>query len=166
MRLPHMKTPFVVAGTVLLLTGSTPLSRSAMSTQPLIKHLTPVIYVDHIQPCLAFWTDRLGFEKVAEVPGPDGEPQFAMLVKEGVEVMYQTWGALEAEIPGSIKQPRAHAISLFLEVADIEQVDRALAGVPRLVARHETFYGMDEFSVREPSGAIVTFAMKVGEKRS
>ncbi len=133
-----------------------------MPAQPLITRLTPVIFVDQVEPCLAFWTDRLGFEKVAEVPGPDGKPQFAMLVRDGIEVMYQTWASLEAELPGSTGAPRGHTTHLFLEVADIDQVDRAFAGVPRVAERHQTFYGMEEFAVREPSGAIVTFAMKVG----
>jgi catechol 2,3-dioxygenase-like lactoylglutathione lyase family enzyme len=135
-----------------------------MSTQPLVNRLTPVIFVDQIEPCLGFWIDRLGFEKVAEVPGPDGKPQFAMLVRDGIEVMYQTWAALEAEVAGTSRAPRGHAVLLFIEVTDIEQVDRALGGIPRVAERHKTFYGMDEFSVREPSGAIVTFAMKVPTK--
>lgn len=159
-----MRSFLLLAG-FLLAAGSTLASRSVMSSQPLISRMTPVIYVDQIEPCLGFWTTRLGFEKVAEVPGPDGKPQFVMLVRDGVEIMYQTWGALEAEIPGSRQAPRAHAISLFVEVGDVEQADRALTGLPRLVERHQTFYGMDEFSVREPSGAIVTFAMKVAQKR-
>ncbi|HWA58645.1 MAG TPA: VOC family protein [Gemmatimonadales bacterium] len=132
-------------------------------TPALVTRLTPVIFVDRVEPCLGFWTDRLGFTKVAEVPGPDGKPQFAMLVRDGVEVMYQTWAALEAELPAAAKAPRGHSVILFIEVSDIDQVDRALAGVPRLVDRHTTFYGMEEFSVREPGGAIVTFAMKTGK---
>jgi catechol 2,3-dioxygenase-like lactoylglutathione lyase family enzyme len=125
--------------------------------------LTPVLFVDRVAPCLPFWTDRLGFAKVAEVPGPDGLPQFALLVGHGVEVMYQTWAALAAEAPQAAAAPRGHSVALFIEVPDIEAVDQALAGIPRVVGRHQTFYGMDEFTVREPSGALVSFAMKVGK---
>lgn len=128
-----------------------------------VRKLTPVIFVDRIAPCLPFWVDQLGFANVAEVPGPDGQPQFVLLVKDGIEVMYQTWAALHADLPALAKEPRGHATLLFLEVSDLDQVDRALAGLPRLVERHKTFYGMEEISVREPSGAIVTFAMKVPE---
>jgi len=85
-----------------------------------------------------------------------------MLVRDGVEVMYQTWAALEAESRSAAGgAPRGHSVSLFLEVANLDQVDRALAGIERVVERHRTFYGMDEFTVREPGGALVTFAMKV-----
>jgi hypothetical protein len=33
------------------------------------RKLSPVLIVDAIEPCLPFWTDRLGFAKVVEVPG-------------------------------------------------------------------------------------------------
>jgi catechol 2,3-dioxygenase-like lactoylglutathione lyase family enzyme len=132
-----------------------------MADPLLVNRLTPVIFVDRVADCLAFWTERLGFQLVAEVPGPDGQSQFAMLLRDGVEVMYQTWASLEAESKAAAAAPRGHSISLFLEVGDIEAVDRAMAGVPRFTERHETFYGMDEFTVREAGGALVTFAMKV-----
>ena len=131
-----------------------------MSEAVLFHRLTPVLFVDRVAPCLPFWTERLGFQNVAEVPGPDGQPQFAMLVRDGLEVMYQTWPALEAELPSIAAEPRGHSVSLFLEVQDLDAVDRALTGIPRLVDRHVTFYGMDEFTVREPGGSLVTFAMK------
>lgn len=125
----------------------------------LFHRLTPVILVDQVEPCLPFWTERLGFEKVAQVPGPDGKPQFAMLVRDGIEVMYQTWASLEAELGSGARTP-GHSITLFIEVGDIDQVDKAMKGVARVVDRHTTFYGMDEFSVRDPSGTLITFAMK------
>ena len=53
-----------------------------------VRKLAPVLYVDRIEPCLGFWTS-LGFEKVAEVPEADGLG-FALLVKDGIEVMYQS----------------------------------------------------------------------------
>jgi uncharacterized glyoxalase superfamily protein PhnB len=132
-----------------------------MATRPLVSRLTPVILVDEVAHCLPFWTERLGFQTVAEVPGPDGRPQFAMLVRDGIEVMYQTWASTAAESDTAVAAPRGHSVSLFIEVADIDQVDRAFAGISRVADRHQTFYGMDEFSVREPGGAVVTFAMKV-----
>lgn len=125
------------------------------------QRLSPVICVDQVEPCLPFWTEHLGFQCVAQVPGPDGKPQFALLVHESVEVMYQTWAALEAESKAAVAAPRGHSVALFIEVQDIDSVDRALTGVPRIAERHQTFYGMDEFTVREPGGALVTFAMRV-----
>ena len=36
-----------------------------------MKKVTPVLYVEEIEPALPFWMDRLGFEKTAEVPHGD-----------------------------------------------------------------------------------------------
>ena len=56
--------------------------------QSTMKKLTPVIMVDAIEPCIPFW-ERLGFAKTAEVPEGD-RLGFVILVKDSVEVMYQT----------------------------------------------------------------------------
>jgi len=127
------------------------------------RRATPVLLVDAIAPCLPFWTERLGFTLQAEVPGPDGQAQFVILVQDGVEIMYQTWAGVEAEAPAAVSGPRGHAISLFIEVSDLDAVDERLDGIPRVVERHSTFYGMDEFTVREPAGTVVTFAMPTPE---
>ncbi len=130
---------------------------------PQFQKLTPVLLVDSIPPCLPFWIERLGFTQVAEVPGPDGLPQFVILVGDGIEVMYQTSAAMKEDSPGAAAGPRGHSIALFLEVGDLDRIDAALAGIRRVTERHTTFYGMDELTVREPGGALVTFAMKAGE---
>ena len=132
-----------------------------MSEPVLLQRVTPVLFVDRVAPCLPFWTGRLGFQTVAEVPGPDGEPQFAMLANGGLEIMYQTWGSVETESAAAAAGPRGHSAALFIEVANLDAVDQALAGIPRIVERHTTFYGMEEITVREPGGALVTFAMRV-----
>ena len=51
-----------------------------------MKKATPIISVDDIEPCLPFWTDRLGFELVVTVPHEDAIG-FAMLEKGGVTLM-------------------------------------------------------------------------------
>ena len=54
-----------------------------------MNRLTPVLMVEAIEPCLPFWVDRLGFSKTVEVPHGD-RLGFAILVRDGVELMYQT----------------------------------------------------------------------------
>ena len=40
--------------------------------------LTPILVVDEIEPCIPFWTERLGFQKTTEVPH-EGELGFVIL---------------------------------------------------------------------------------------
>ena len=128
-------------------------------THSAMKKLSPVIMVDAIEPCIPFW-ERLGFEKTAEVPEGD-KLGFVILAKDGVEVMYQTFESVEHDAPGLLAPNRGHGAALFIEVGDIDAVDRALAGIEVVVARRKTFYGMEEIGVHEPGGHVVMFAQPV-----
>ena len=130
------------------------------SAQSAMKKLTPVIMVDAIESCVPFW-ERLGFAKTAEVPEGD-RLGFVILAKDSVEVMYQTHESVEKDAPGLVARSRGHGAALFIEVSDIESVERALEGLEVVVPRRKTFYGMDEIGVREPGGHVVMFAQPVG----
>ena len=125
-----------------------------------MKKLTPVIMVEAIEPCLPFW-ERLGFTKTAEVPEGD-RLGFVILAKDAVEVMYQTHESVEKDAAGMVPRAHGHGAGFFIEVSDVESVERALKGVDIVVPRRTTFYGMDEIGVREPGGHVVVFAQPVG----
>jgi uncharacterized glyoxalase superfamily protein PhnB len=124
----------------------------------LFKQLTPVIIAEAVEPGIAFWTDRLGFEIANQVPGPDGKLIFASAQKDGIEVMYQTRASVLADQPETARELDGHSVALFITVTDLDKVERALAGAPVVKARHETFYGSTEIYVREPAGNTVGFA--------
>ena len=63
-----------------------------------MKQITPILFVETIEPSLPFWEDRLGFERETEVPGEDGLI-FVILRKNDVSVMYQTLSGLDDDIP-------------------------------------------------------------------
>ena len=122
------------------------------------KQLTPVLIVDSVEPCIGFWTERLGFSRAIEVPDANGGLVFASLQKDGVEVMYQTRASVLAERPDAGPELVGHSIVLYLTVADLDAVEAALDGVARVKPRHRTFYGSTEIYVREPGGNVVGFA--------
>jgi hypothetical protein len=122
-----------------------------------MKKLTPVLIVDAIEPCLPFWIDRLGFKLTAEVP-EGSRLGFVILAKDGVEVMYQTVESVEKDIPAAAPKLSSPATALFIEVSDVETMERALVGLELVVPRRKTFYGMDEVGAREPGGHLVVFA--------
>lgn len=122
----------------------------------MIKRITPVLYVEEIEPVLPFWVDRLGFEKAAEVPEGD-RLGFVILEKDGVQVMYQTRASVKGDVPALADTPMRGTM-LFIQVDDLEAVETALNRVERVFPRRKTFYGAEEFGVREPGGNPVTFA--------
>ena len=120
-----------------------------------ITKVVPIIAVDAIEPCLSFWTDRLGFALTVQVPHED-RLGFVILVKDGCEVMYQSRASMDADVPG-VASP-GHGITLYLDVDDINAVERVVAGLEVVVPRRTTFYGAEEIFVRSPCGTVVGFA--------
>ena len=124
-----------------------------------MKKLTPVLVVDALEPVLPFWTERLGFEVTVTVPHED-QTGFAILVKDQVEIMYQSRASAAADAPQVAAQVGGTGV-LFIEVEDVGEVEKQLAGVPLLIPRRRTFYGMDEIYVKAPCGNVVGFASPV-----
>jgi uncharacterized glyoxalase superfamily protein PhnB len=132
--------------------------------------LTPIMTVDAIEPCLPFWTERLGFEITGTVPHGDSVG-FAMLQKGNVELMYQTFTSVAEDLGAAanasghadlVDRMRAGATTLFIEVDALDPLVPALDGADVVVPRRQTFYGMDEIFVRAPCGTLVGLAAKVG----
>ena len=82
------------------------------------KRITPVLYVDAIEPALPFWVDRLGFELTTEVPEED-RLGFVILQRDGLEVMYQTRESVAGDVPELADRPTGGTL-LFIEVDDLE----------------------------------------------
>lgn len=121
-----------------------------------MKKLTPVLPVQAIEPVLPFWIDRLGFEKTAEVPHDDALG-FVILVRGDVQLMYQTQASIAADLGVPITIPDGGTM-VYLEVDDLDDVERRLDGIPHVIPRRKTFYGADEILVREPGGHLVLFS--------
>jgi hypothetical protein len=119
--------------------------------------ITPVLIVDAIEPCLPFWVDRLGFAVTVTVPH-EAALGFVILAKDGAEIMYQTRDSVAADAPATLDPHPGHSVGLFIEVPNLDDVERALNGVPVILPRRTTFYGMHELGVREPGGTAVIFA--------
>jgi len=121
--------------------------------------LTPVLFVEAIEPCLGFWVDRLGFEKTAEVP-EGSRLGFVILVKENAEVMLQTYESGEKDIPALAEDFRKSANFLYVEVSNLDEIVPKLDKASIVMPLRTTFYGMREIAVREPGGHVVCIAQK------
>lgn len=125
--------------------------------------VTAVLLVEKIEPSLSFWVDRLGFTKTVEVPGDEGLG-FVILVKDGAEVMFQTLASARKDAPSLVPETNTTGVTLFIEVADFEDVLRRIEGADVVLPERTTFYGMREIGVREPGGHILIFAKAVVEQ--
>jgi hypothetical protein len=126
----------------------------------IVNKVTPLLFVESIEPSLAFW-EKVGFNKTVEVPHGD-KLGFVILQYGHLEIMYQTKASVSEDVPPLGNSPTKGSF-LFIEVDDLDQVEKALSGIKPVVPRRKTFYGADELIVKEPAGNTVTFAqMGVG----
>jgi len=123
--------------------------------------LTPVLYVHTIEPCLDLWVNRLGFAKTVAMP-ESGPADFVILKKGKVEVMYQTIASVAHDIPAYAGRATGET-NLFMEVANIDAVERALQGLTLAVPRRKTFYGSTEVGVKDAGGNTILFAQMGGK---
>jgi uncharacterized glyoxalase superfamily protein PhnB len=122
-----------------------------------VQKITTVLAVETVEGSLDFWERRLGFERTVAVPHDD-KIGFVILVKDGVEVMLQSVASILADLGANTGEVNGRSAALFIEVADLDAVEQALAGYPIEMPRRTTFYGMHEVGVREPGGHFIVFA--------
>src|SRR4026207_1110257 len=122
-----------------------------------MKKLTPVILVEEIEPCIPFWTERLGFQVSMTVPEGD-KLGFAILVNGPVEVMYQSRASGPGAVPALAVEPFGSRTHLFIEVESLQELIPRVQGAPVVFPPRKTFYGSNEIGVRAPRGTTVVLA--------
>ncbi|MFT3916092.1 MAG: hypothetical protein QM704_18990 [Anaeromyxobacteraceae bacterium] len=130
-----------------------------------LKKSTPVLVVERIEPALAFWK-KLGVEKVVDVSEGD-HMGFAILAGQGIEVMYQTSESVNSDLVassatrGAFKQAPQQGY-LFLEVASIQEVAKALADEKLILPLRKTSYGATELGYLDRAGNVIVLAEMAG----
>ena len=122
-----------------------------------VKRITPILFVEQVEPCVQFWVDRFGFQKTAEVP--DGNRlAFAMLQKGSVELMYQSYASADQDLTAISQQVRKGPTFLYVEVDNLDETISAIQGTEVVMPVRNTFYGSKEIGVKDPAGHYATFA--------
>jgi uncharacterized glyoxalase superfamily protein PhnB len=129
-----------------------------------VKKITPVLFVEEVEPCAKFWMDRLGFEKTVEVP-EGSKLAFAILQKDRVELMYQSYASADRDSAATSQAARKGPTFLYVEVENLNEIIGAIKGAEVFAPVRETFYGTREIIVKEPGGHIVTFAQFIGAQQ-
>src|SRR5689334_11568472 len=91
-------------------------SENAMKSA-VVKKVTPVLFAQELEPCVKFWTERLGFHKMVEVP-EGNKLGFVILEKNGVELMYQSFASAEKDSAAIRDASRDGHTFLYIEVED------------------------------------------------
>jgi uncharacterized glyoxalase superfamily protein PhnB len=124
-----------------------------------LKKITPILFAQEIEPCTQFWTERMGFQKIVEVPEGD-KIGFVLLEKDGLELMYQSYASVEKDDAVTAAAARKGPAFLYIEVEDLNAALGATRGAELAMAVRNTFYGAKEFGVKDPVGHYLIFAQQ------
>lgn len=123
-----------------------------------LKKLTPNLVVSDVERSIRFYRDVLGFTVSATVP--DAAPYvFASVQSGSVEIFLNAPEPAIAEYPAFKDRPLGGTLTLFIEVAGIQQAHDALKDRLKVVMPLEhKWYGVTEFAFEDPDGYLITFA--------
>ncbi len=159
-----MKLLVCAAAMFLVATACIAQTKSQEGKEMKVERITPILLAEHIEPCVKFWVERLGFQKTAEVP--DGNTLgFAIVEKDGLELMYQSYGSAEKENAAIGQLGRKGPSFLYIEVGDLASIAQAVHGAEIAVPMRTTFYGMKELGIKDPAGHVILFAQKTDDAK-
>jgi len=130
-----------------------------MSTE--FESLSPNVIVDNVNEAVDFYTRHLGFSLIASVP-ETGTFNWAMVQRGPVAMMFQTLASIQEDMPTLKIERKGSLGTFFIKIRGIESFYEQLKG--NVEFGHEmrtTFYGMKEFTVKDPNGYFLTFAEDV-----
>ncbi len=133
--------------------------------------ITANLMVGNVNETLDFYEKVLGFALVMGVPedsqqivtSRDGHTPlgFAILKRDEAELMLQSQKSLAGELPEFRKRSVGGAITLYCQVANARELHEQIKGqVTILRDLHTTFYGAEEFYLRDNNGYVLTFASR------
>jgi len=128
-------------------------------TPATVKKITPILFAQEIEPCIQFWTEKMGFQKIVEVP-EGGKIGFVLLEKDGVELMYQSYASVEKDNAATAAAARKGPAFLYIEVEELNAALAATSGAELVMPVRNTFYGAKEFGIKDPAGHYVIFAQQ------
>jgi uncharacterized glyoxalase superfamily protein PhnB len=128
-------------------------------TSATVKRITPILFAQEIEPCIQFWTERMGFEKTVEVPEGD-KVGFVILAKDGLELMYQSYSSVEKDNPATAAAVKKGPTFLYIDVDDLNRALAATSGADVVMPLRSTFYGSKEFGIKDPVGHYIIFAQQ------
>ena len=129
--------------------------------QPMIQTMTPNLMVKDVNKSIDFYGGVLGFELIATVPD-SGTFDWAWMKHGTVELMFQTMPSLVKDLPEFKGKPIGATQTLYTKVTDAKKFHGQIKDKANVVlGLKTTFYGMEEFSIKDPDGYLITFASEV-----
>ncbi len=141
------------------------------------KKLTTNMMVEDVSRTVDFYSEVLGFEFVMGVPENSqeivttrqkGQALGFVIMKCGnIEMMFQAKQSLAEEVPEFDGMEIGGSLTFYIEVQDVKGLYAKLKDKITIVKdMQKTFYGMQEFYIRDCNGYILTSAERIQEESS
>lgn len=122
-----------------------------------IRSITPNLMVSDVNATVQFY-EQFGFTLVNSVPS-EGTFDWAMMQAGDVALMFQQTENLRTEYPDLQAQQPGGSLTFYVGVSDVTGLYEQLKDQPMVIKPlHKTFYGADEFAIRDLNGFILTIA--------
>lgn len=133
--------------------------------------LTPNFEVNNIRQTVEFYIEHIGFKLIMAVPeSQDGIEQslaegkeyvYAMMQKDNVELMFQRSDSFKNDVIFSKELPIGASVSFYMDIEGIKEFYETLKGKKlQITELKTTWYGMQEFYLKDLNGYILGFAEK------
>ncbi len=137
-----------------------------------INKLSPNFEVTNIIETVKFYEENLGFHLIMAVPetqdsvhqsiNHDKKYVYAMMQKDNVELMFQRSDSFKKDVLLSNECKIGASVSFYMEVEGIHELYQELKNKKvDITDLKTTWYGMNEFYVKDINGYVLAFAQKV-----
>ncbi len=136
-----------------------------------INKLSPNFAVKNIKETVLFYKENFGFTLIMAVPeSQDGVEQalnenkeyiYAMVQKDSVEFMFERSDSFRSSMTFAKDLEMGATVSFYMEIEGIKEFYRTLQNKNlQITELKKTWYGMQEFYVKDLNGYIIGFAEK------
>ena len=123
------------------------------------KTMTANLMVESVDETAEFYCRALGFSILTSVPKNDGKLQFAILTKDSLSVMIQDRENLIGEYPVLSTPKVKPSVTLYITIDNFAELYEELKCKCDIICDvHTTFYGVNEFAIKDNNGYVLTFA--------
>lgn len=135
------------------------------------KKLTPNFEVSNVKQTVDFYSRHLGFKLVMTVPESQNrieqsfteekEYVYAMIQKDDVEIFFQRTDSFKEDVIFSKGLSIGASVSFYMDIEGIKEFHKTLEDKKlQITELKTTWYGMQEFYLKDVNGYILGFAQK------
>ena len=136
-----------------------------------ITKLTPNFEVADVKKSVAYYQENFGFKLVMTVPATqdgieqsfaeDKEYVYAMMQKDNVEIFFQRTDTFKEDVAFAQGLPIGASVSFYMDIEGIREFHQEMKSKNLQVTDLKTtWYGMQEFYLKDLNGYILGFAEK------